>query len=139
MLRPNQKHPHACGEDSFVMMLEVKTVETPPRMWGRHMAQVAKVSHKGNTPTHVGKTPGYGVQPLQNEKHPHACGEDSADLHSPDGLPETPPRMWGRHGCNRLRSKLGRNTPTHVGKTRFCQCNKIGNRKHPHACGEDIK
>ena len=31
-----QKHPHACGEDTPTWTMLLITLETPPRMWGRH-------------------------------------------------------------------------------------------------------
>ncbi len=51
--------------------------ETPPRMWGRHKCLVNIGGIKGNTPTHVGKTSPTYRSELSNEKHPHACGEDT--------------------------------------------------------------
>ena len=33
-----------------------KTLETPPRAWGRHLADRAGCRQTGNTPTSVGKT-----------------------------------------------------------------------------------
>ncbi len=51
-----QKHPHACGEDTPTWTMLLITLETPPRMWGRHNDNAISIFDVGNTPTHVGKT-----------------------------------------------------------------------------------
>ena len=53
------------------------------------------------------------------KKHPHACGEDSLVAAINDKTEETPPRMWGRLENQQELKAVGRNTPTHVGKTFF--------------------
>jgi len=47
--------------------------------------------------------------------------------------------MWGRLRCGIAREIIDRNTPTHVGKTEWAECEIFINQKHPHACGEDWK
>ena len=54
--RPNQKHPHVCGEDIVGICLFAMMAETPPRVWGRHVLGLAGPRKKRNTPTCVGKT-----------------------------------------------------------------------------------
>ena len=70
-----------------------------------------------NTPTHVGKTRHIFLGPLNVKKHPHACGEDRIAPPDSRALPETPPRMWGRHNSPVRVGPNSGNTPTHVGKT----------------------
>ena len=94
-------------------------METPPRTWGRL------------------------VSPCQNpqiyEKHPHARGEDPRRRVGSGRVLETPPRTWGRLASLGRRFRMGRNTPTHVGKTP-CGIRKARpRRKHPHARGEDLR
>ena len=50
------KHPHGRGEDSDTFRKVYKTLETPPRAWGRHSVTMMSVPTSGNTPTGVGKT-----------------------------------------------------------------------------------
>ena len=92
-----EKHPHACGEDPRYGVLCCPRQETPPRMWGRHhIANAARISRR-NTPTHVGKTSAEQAKGRDDQKHPHACGEDFSRQAGGRGKSETPPRMWGRH------------------------------------------
>ncbi len=35
MITEAQKHPHACGEDTSGIISRKRSLETPPRMWGR--------------------------------------------------------------------------------------------------------
>ena len=51
-----QKHPHSCGEDAKPARKVLKSMETPPRMWGRHSEVACRATNLRNTPTHVGKT-----------------------------------------------------------------------------------
>ena len=87
-------------------------------MWGRQPKEAGKAPCMRNTPTHVGKT--------------------IASCHPSMVTAETPPRMWGRL-CESIpaENRCG-NTPTHVGKTQDVKIKAIRNRKHPHACGEDL-
>ncbi len=111
--------------------------ETPPRTWGRRLRRGAVQTSDRNTPTHVGKTTGEDLRHSDQEKHPHARGEDKMLLRLLVALKETPPRTWGRLPVNGQLLLLFGNTPTHVGKTNFSR--RRGNmfEKHPHARGED--
>ena len=51
-----KKHPHARGEDRHRMARARRSVETPPRTWGRLRGNDKFTDETGNTPTHVGKT-----------------------------------------------------------------------------------
>ncbi len=53
------------------------------------------------------------------------------------GLPETPPRAWGRPETTRPDGRRSRNTPTSVGKTGQRRRVRIRAVKHPHERGED--
>ena len=70
-------------------------------------------------------------------KHPHARGEDSADLVLTANKEETPPRAWGRLGYRLTNRDGNRNTPTRVGKTSSSIRLSTASKKHPHARGED--
>ena len=112
-----QKHPHARGEDNWMILVTPTDGETPPRTWGR--LKVANPAGKlvGNTPTHVGKTCHRGRIRAGVRKHPHARGEDRLSMAVSVAVRETPPRTWGRLDYNEGEYIDSRNTPTHVGKT----------------------
>ena len=132
-----KKHPHARGEDAAVGQLNGSQQETPPRTWGRRLMLKVVTDLAGNTPTHVGKTPAHKATKRRVEKHPHARGEDQKKTKQSSFVRETPPRTWGRRAYPRHGRLPYRNTPTHVGKTKFYQKNQMRARKHPHARGED--
>ena len=91
------------------------------------------------------------------KKHPHMRGEDSRISEDRYNMVETPPHAWGRqqpaggfadetetppHAWGRLRraggtDRLGRNTPTCVGKTARNRSPRGRTGKHPHMRGED--
>ena len=112
-----KKHPHARGEDKWLILKIVMRSETPPRTWGRPCLLHRRREARGNTPTHVGKTELNNGVNNNLEKHPHARGEDSGEQGGRIGKTETPPRTWGRHSLVAHGSLYRRNTPTHVGKT----------------------
>ena len=133
-----EKHPHARGEDDAAQLLAEAEVETPPRTWGRHNDTMVSADNLRNTPTHVGKTASLTAMISVKEKHPHARGEDTKArlVFAPEK--ETPPRTWGRQRARRRAQSLGRNTPTHVGKTIRGGHQHNYDKKHPHARGEDM-
>ena len=51
-----EKHPHVRGEDTFGLIWQRNTPETPPRAWGRHQTKDNELVKARNTPTCVGKT-----------------------------------------------------------------------------------
>ena len=114
---PQQKHPHARGEDAGGRRQNRYRLETPPRTWGRQAESASSRASARNTPTHVGKT----VIPWQSlnviGKHPHARGEDGYGGFNCPGEFETPPRTWGRPAVR--------------------AADEVEVVKHPHARGED--
>lgn len=112
------KQPHVRGEDFLCLPPRKPAMETPPRVWGRHLLAHTPDGSGGNTPTCVGKT---GKDPRclrYTKKHPHVRGEDGECRPRHRAPGETPPRAWGRPGKKYMRSPGLRNTPTCVGKTR---------------------
>jgi len=75
-----------------------------------------------NTPTHVGKTINADGVGCDDEKHPHARGENESRSEGVYALVETPPRTWGKLGLEFDALARDRNTPTHVGKTNYDHC-----------------
>ncbi len=50
------KHPHVRGEDPTSSITAYVNQETPPRAWGRRLANIRRNEPRRNTPTCVGKT-----------------------------------------------------------------------------------
>ena len=138
-----EKHPHERGEDRLLYTFLVTFLETPPRAWGRPKRPRKRLITSGNTPTSVGKTITLGRQVQNIWKHPHERGEDPTRALAPHASRETPPRAWGRQRPFRSITTWNRkhphergedvhfrlrwyqlpgNTPTSVGKTRYCFC-----------------
>ena len=134
-----RKHPHVRGEDAGSGLSCQKTLETPPRAWGRRISPSVARSVCGNTPTCVGKTTMSIDAASKHQKHPHVRGEDDAQYEVVPEERETPPRAWGRLAFARKLGFKAGNTPTCVGKTlktvRFLGFRK----KHPHVRGEDAR
>ena len=105
------------GEDCCQITYVIRTKETPPHAWGRHVEQRKELFTLRNTPTCVGKT-----------KRPQQ-GINIA--------PETPPHAWGRPRSRGRVSPESRNTPTCVGKTHRSPATACATEKHPHMRGED--
>ena len=51
----------------------------------------------------------------------------------------SPPRVWGRQHAAMERGRVGRFTPTRVGKTAAPPKAGLLRPVHPHACGEDLE
>ena len=114
----NGKHPHVHGEDSPLTAKKPRTIETPPRAWGRLFGTEIWLSCPRNTPTCMGKT-----TPM---------------LRFGNIVTETPPRAWGRlSACPVIFPMMG-NTPTCMGKTSPRRSAVPFWWKHPHVHGEDL-
>ncbi len=92
-----RKHPHVCGEKLNSEVWDVKTVETPPRVWGKVPPVLIGSEASGNTPTCVGKS--------------------STVLKIIPMIAETPPRVWGKDEKYAITFATFGNTPTCVGKS----------------------
>ena len=134
---PDQKHPHARGEDLPIVQLICTPLETPPRAWGRPANCPVDLHAVRNTPTRVGKTKCPHTHRNVLKKHPHARGEDLICSFSFSTPLETPPRAWGRRYTKFPGNSRLRNTPTRVGKTGWFSVFGWPYWKHPHARGED--
>ena len=73
---------------------------------------------------------------MDNEDHPHPCGEYG--LQEPTVLhrPGSPPPVWGIRACPSRASMFCRITPTRVGNTPHCSFLVVLIKDHPHPCGE---
>ena len=112
-------HPHACGENYFMLISYVKMLGPSPRMWGKlHISHRHALSIR-TIPTHVGKTKTGIRWRLGGSDHPHACGENGVN-HVAEGFGLGPsPRMWGKLLRVIHHKNYARTIPTHVGKTQL--------------------
>src|SRR6266542_2149930 len=131
-------HPHACGDDRVELVYRAIRVGSPPRVWGRLIQQLSRLTRYRFTPTRVGTT-GCSTrrEPSVNGSPPRVWGRPLADLRS--ALPSrftptrvgttkgkgakyagdngSPPRVWGRHRYGEAAPRAKRFTPTRVGTT----------------------
>ncbi len=116
---PWQDHPHACGENLHHHDTHLGLLGSPPRVWGKPVANSIIRRLNGITPTRVGKTKLIGNRTILFRDHPHACGENRDPVADDAGADGSPPRVWGKLvGFSIARVEL-RITPTRVGKTRY--------------------
>ena len=71
-------HPHACGENTVILVTKDGRRGSPPRLWGKRGSDHWKVLDIRFTPTLVGKTPKQLTARDELSVHPHACGENAA-------------------------------------------------------------
>ncbi len=94
-----------------------KRTGSPPRVWGQlRPGRLCDLAYRF-TPTRVGTTEYLLVPPGRLKVHPHACGDNAAEL------------------IGRL--KYPRFTPTRVGTTGIDSQVAAGDKVHPHACGDN--
>ena len=133
-------HPHACGENFFLVLSSIRVSSVHPHACGENVEM---------------RFSGSSVRTV----HPHACGENGGVVKIIPCTVGSPPRVWGKRRVA-LRAAGGRAvhphacgenarlallflsalwfTPTRVGKT--CQENprpRTAHPVHPHACGEN--
>ncbi len=74
-----QGHPHVCGEESKDQKNRLKSVGTPPRVWGRVVDFVQGSAGRRDTPTCVGKRIIMHKKVAKEKGHPHVCGEETKE------------------------------------------------------------
>ena len=130
-------HPHACGEN-FMITLDINTaIGSPPRLWGKLVANARVLLDQRFTPTLVGKTNRADKPQIDSEVHPHACGENPEPQDSTCQAVGSPPRLWGKRTRHISKTAIYGFTPTLVGKTASFRLNRLIFAVHPHACGEN--
>ena len=77
-----QDHPRACGENSMGHMCAVCLQGSPPRMRGKLVWLLHRLTRRRITPAHAGKTNYIFLTGRINQDHPRACGENSAISYS---------------------------------------------------------
>ena len=72
----SSEHPHACGENSWPLLVSHSLSGTSPRVWGKQLNSLALHHCIRNIPTRVGKTQRSNHGAPMAPEHPHACGEN---------------------------------------------------------------
>ncbi len=131
-------HPHVCG-DNYTGRSHLRWfVGSPPRVWGQRTLLSRNSDKRWFTPTCVGTTSQATRTRSMASVHPHVCGDNVTDcnrLHISRG---SPPRVWGQPRRIVLRGLRSRFTPTCVGTTKTCSCDRVGRSVHPHVCGDNV-
>ncbi len=68
-------HPHPCGEKISTSLTGLRSVGSPPPMWGKASDIINVDDWDRITPTHVGKSRAFPAEELVDQDHPHPCGE----------------------------------------------------------------
>ena len=91
-----QDHPRVCGEKVWRTSSGTCSRGSPPRMRGKVLLRILRVSGMGITPAYAGKSEGCEGQDCSKQDHPRVCGEK----HIVGGLlvflQGSPPRMRGK-------------------------------------------
>ena len=94
--RKERDHPRACGENASALPPVSVTLGSPPRMRGKQLSRIERLSRSGITPAHAGKTMRRRGQPSRRWDHPRACGENARFPSSSTSEKGSPPRMRGK-------------------------------------------
>src|SRR5579884_4220630 len=105
-------HPHARGENRNTIPSGYVLDGSPPRAWGKHRRRSFQKASTRFTPTRVGKTGGRGGDRSDHAVHPHARGENAAQLHRSRRSVGSPPRAWGKLNREQAPPAARRFTPT---------------------------
>ena len=95
-IRPDEEHPHVCGENMSLTKTYVASYGTPPRVWGKLAWFDSACARNRNTPTCVGKTLFDAMLAKIVKEHPHVCGENCPRISYSPLRQGTPPRVWGK-------------------------------------------
>ena len=110
---------------------------SPPRVRGKLYLLRDSLDRIGITPARAGKTPLPAHSLLRTTDHPRACGENVGVEALDTTLRGSPPRVRGKQGRALNLEILDGITPARAGKTRRAFWNRLTERDHPRACGEN--
>ena len=130
-------HPHACGENTHILVFSSRIVGPSPRVWGKLYCPRKPLLRQRTIPTRVGKTFMTLRAGKRTTDHPHACGENPSFPFSRAAFDGPSPRVWGKHGVFPEGQSAQRTIPTRVGKTLPDNAPRPRRSDHPHACGEN--
>ena len=108
-----------------------------PRGWGEHAEEAGEGAGGRTIPTRVGRTSVRLLAAAPEPDHPHAGGENGAQVYyTLDGTGPSP-RGWGEQLADELPAQVLRTIPTRVGRTPPAPPPRLPRPDHPHAGGEN--
>ena len=130
-------HPHARGDNFRFLLRLPHQGGSPPRAWGQRHHGRPQPRCGRFTPTRVGTTTQIPRPSSAASVHPHARGDNAADILALGTTPGSPPRAWGQHMQRIQNHRRQRFTPTRVGTTGEPTSPPIVVTVHPHARGDN--
>ena len=113
----SKNHPRGCGENSFLLIWDLRWSGSPPRMRGKRTHISKTVIRPGITPADAGKTAPFYCLYVTTGDHPRGCGENLYQSLYKLLFSGSPPRMRGKlHSVQKIRQEFGI-TPADAGKT----------------------
>ena len=110
-------HPRGCGENSFLLIWDLRWSGSPPRMRGKRTHISKTVIRPGITPADAGKTAPFYCLYVTTGDHPRGCGENLYQSLYKLLFSGSPPRMRGKlHSVQKICQEFGI-TPADAGKT----------------------
>ena len=134
---PGTDHPHARGENGQIAALITTSNGPSPRTWGEPGLHGHAGAGGRTIPTHVGRTPSRSSPRRRPTDHPHARGENNANMQVYANELGPSPRTWGEPDQARRARPPRRTIPTHVGRTGCPPGPGPAVPDHPHARGEN--
>ncbi len=89
-------HPRVCGENLERKGFIVTKTGSPPRMRGKHTANLRKLPNARITPAYAGKTLNGRVNARRNKDHPRVCGENTVMCYCNTQPTGSPPQVRGK-------------------------------------------
>ena len=130
-------HPRACGENLCAPIGYVPVSGSSPRMRGKRFSGVLYDAFEGLIPAHAGKTRSFTSPVSGSSAHPRACGENLEPSPRVRGKRGSSPRMRGKQSYEEFTEHMLGLIPAHAGKTQSREHDRLSDRAHPRACGEN--
>ena len=130
-------HPRGCGENSFLLIWDLRWSGSPPRMRGKRTHISKTVIRPGITPADAGKTAPFYCLYVTTGDHPRGCGENLYQSLYKLLFSGSPPRMRGKLPLPGGNSFITGITPADAGKTKLPALLQFLPQDHPRGCGEN--
>ena len=105
-------------------------------MWGQGLYISTVSVFQGIIPTRVGTSIMTCDYRVDDEDHPHACGDKVWSANTIFGIVGSSPRVWGQELVSLLTYSTSGIIPTRVGTRCQLPCPVSKLWDHPHACGD---
>ena len=131
-------HPRVCGEKILFFFWFFSALGSPPRMRGKDLLWLLKLSIFRITPAYAGKSARKKSALGGGRDHPRVCGEKPLTLSHTRERVGSPPRMRGKDAMNDAVKAEIRITPAYAGKRRHSNGDENLPWDHPRVCGEKL-